>query len=376
MFRLPTALFLSCTLLQLQAVCCAQSQQFIDVFRKGEHGYHTFRIPAIVKTNAGTLLAFAEGRKEGRGDAGNIDLLVSRSEDLGKTWSSPKLIWDDGKNTCGNPAPVVDEETGAIWLLLTFNLGTDHERDILAGKSQLPRLVFVTHSDDDGKSWTPPKDISSSTRKKHWRWYATGPGNAIQIQHGPHRGRLLVPANHSDHSDASKHHYRSHVIYSDDHGQSWHIGGIQDEKTNESAVVELDNGRVMQIMRSYHGKNQRAIGISSDAGTTWNEQYLEEDLYTPVCQASAIRFSWDSNDNGKSRLVFSSPKGKKRSDLHVWLSHDEGESWPISKQIYAGGSAYSNLVRISDDEVGLLFEKDGYASIAFTRFSISWLESN
>lgn len=362
-------LFLPCELL-------AQApSRFIEVFKKGDAGYHTFRIPAIVQTKQGTLLAFAEARKDGRGDAGNIDMVVSRSEDQGKTWSSPLIIWDDGTNTCGNAAPVVDQETGTIWLLLTWNLGSDHEREILAATSESPRMVYVSSSTDDGLTWSNPKDISNATRQDHWRWYATGPGNAIQLKKGNHRGRLLIPANHSDHLDKSKHHYRSHVFYSDDHGLTWQLGAVQDEKTNESAVVELSDGRVMQIMRSYHGTNQRAVGISSDGGESWDKQYLEEDLFTPVCQASAIRFSWPEAES-PSRLLFSSPKGKQRADMHVWVSYDEGESWPVSKRIYEGGSAYSNLVKLSEIQVGLLFEKDGYASIAFTRFGIDWLEAD
>lgn len=370
----PLCLFALWPTLLLQ-VCEAQPSEFIEVFKKGDAGYHTFRIPAIVKTREGTLLAFAEARKDGRGDAGNIDMVVSRSSDQGRSWSSPIVIWDDEQNTCGNAAPVVDQTTGTIWLLLTWNLGSDHEREILAGTSESPRRVFVSSSTDDGVTWAVPKDISNSTRKDHWRWYATGPGNAIQLQKGGHAGRLLVPANHSDHSDSSKHHYRSHVFYSDDHGATWQLGAVQEEKTNESAIVELASGDVMQIMRSYHGTNQRAVGLSADGGDSWQKQYLEEDLTTPVCQASAIRFSWPS-ESTPSRLLFSSPKGKKRADMHVWLSYDEGETWPVSRRIYEGGSAYSNLVKLSDRQIGLLFEKDNYASIVFTQFGVDWLEKD
>lgn len=353
-----------------------QAPEHVAVFKKGDHGYHTYRIPAITLTQEGTLLAFCEARKDSRGDAGNIDMVVSRSNDMGATWSKPEVIWDDGSHTCGNASPVVDQSTGTIWLLLTWNDGDDHESQILKATSKYPRHVYVTHSTDDGKTWAEPARISKTTRQDHWRWYATGPGNAIQLTRGKHAGRLLIPANHSDHSDASKHSYRSHAIFSDDHGKSWQLGGVHDEKTNESAVAELSDGSVLQAMRSYHGQNKRALSISRDGGTSWEQDYLDPTLDTPVCQASLIRYSWaeDQELGGKSRLLFSSPKGKKRSDMHVWVSYDEGKSWPIAKQIYAGGSAYSNLVKLPDAEVGLLYEQDGYAKITFAKFDLSWLE--
>lgn len=343
------------------------------VFTRGVGDYHTYRIPAIVWTKQGTLLAFCEGRKSGGGDAGNIDMLVSRSSDGGKTWSDPLLIWDDGNNTCGNPAPVVDQSTGVIWLPLTWNLGSDHEKQIMAGTSQQPRHVYVCSSADDGRTWSQPAKISDSSRKDHWRWYATGPGNAIQLTRGAHKGRLLIPANHSDHSDPNSHPYRSHVFYSDDHGRSWQLGGVHEHKTNESAVVELSDGSILQSMRSYHGKHNRAHSISSDGGATWGKVWLEDALQTPVCQGSILRYSWA--EDGKSRILYSSPAGQGRTHLTVSLSDDEGKSWPVKKLIHAGGSAYSNLVALPENRFGILYEKDDYKTISFVSLSMEWLES-
>lgn len=136
------------------------------LFISGTDGYDTYRIPAIVTTNSGTLLAFCEGRKEGRGDAGNIDIVMKRSEDNGKTWGDQVVLWDDEGNTCGNPCPVVDEITGEIHLLLTHNLGSDHESDIIHKTSESTRTVWVMRSSDDGKTWTEPQDITSTTKKK------------------------------------------------------------------------------------------------------------------------------------------------------------------------------------------------------------------
>jgi sialidase-1 len=346
----------------------------MDLFVAGQGGYDNYRIPAIVRSAQGTLLAFCEARTGG--DSGPIDLVLKRSTDNGATWGPLQVVWDDGDNTCGNPCPVLDQNTGAVWLLMTWNLGTDHERTIMAGTSQQPRRVYVTSSRDEGVTWERPRDISASTRKPHWRWYATGPGNAIQLTRGAHAGRLLIPCNHSDH-EAEGHPYRSHVIYSDDQGVSWLLGGVQEDRTNESSLVERSDGSVLQLMRSYHGRNRRAMSISEDGGLHWGEVYLDESLDTPVCQANALRHSWadPANPSSVSRILFSSPWGGERKRLAVWSSVDEGRSWPVRRVVHAGNAAYSNLVNLGEGRIGLLFERDGYAAISLARFSLDWLEA-
>jgi sialidase-1 len=127
-----------------------QQPQQADVFVSGKDGYHTYRIPVLVVTKKGTLLAFCEGRKKGRADSGDIDLLVKRSEDWGKSWSNQQVVWDDGENTCGNPCPVVDQQTGTIWLLMTWNHGDDSEGEIKNNTGKETRRVWVSRSDDDG----------------------------------------------------------------------------------------------------------------------------------------------------------------------------------------------------------------------------------
>ena len=235
----------------LATTCASAAEQAVDLWRSGEGGYDTYRIPSLIKTKSGTLVAFCEGRKAGRGDSGNIDLLMRSSTDSGKTWGTTQVIWDDEGNTCGNPCPVVDQETGAILLLLTHNLGIDHERQIIAQTSKGTRTVWLLKSTDDGKTWSEPKEITRQAKKPDWTWYATGPGAGIQIQHGPHKGRLVIPC---DHIEAETKHYYSHVIYSDNHGDTWHLGGATPEhQVNECEVVELADppGRLMLNMRNY-----------------------------------------------------------------------------------------------------------------------------
>ena len=241
----------------------------------------------------------------------------------------------------------------------------------MAGSSRFPRRVFVTYSDDDGKSWADPREISDSVRKEHWRWYATGPGNAIQLTRGKYSGRLVIPANHSDHSDRL-HPYRSHVFFSDDHGATWKLGGVLEDRTNESTIVELADGRLLDNMRSYHMKNRRAVATSSDGGASWSRVRLHPTLIEPVCQGNMVRYSFEG-DGGRNRILFSNPASTSRNRLTVRLSYDEGETWPVSAMLYAGSAAYSCMTVLANGQIGVLFERDGYSKITFARFSLEWL---
>ena len=345
--------------------CADSALTSVDVYTAGQDGYHTYRIPAAIRTVKGTLLAFCEGRKNNARDWGDIDLLVKRSADSGRTWSKAITVADFGADTIGNPAPVVDRRTGAIWLLLTRNRGDVPEKQILPGLSGATRTVWVTHSKDDGLTWATPADITASVKQPDWSWYATGPGNGIQLR----TGRLVIPCDHNR-RDATRRY--SHVIYSDDGGKTWKLGGSAGPECNESAVVELRDGSLMLNMRSYAGKNRRAVSISRDGGLTWTEPVWDDALIEPVCQASLIRFG----KGNSAVLLFSNPADTRRVNMTVRLSRDEGKTWSSSKTVHAGPSAYSNLVELKGKTVGLLYERgnaDRYERITFARFPLGWL---
>ncbi len=341
------------------------------IFVSGEDGYDTYRIPAVAVSKQGTVLAFCEGRMAGRSDTGNIDMLVKRSTDNGVTWSKQQIIWDDVGNTCGNPAPVVDQKTGTIFLLMTWNRGDDHERDIIDLKSKDTRRVFVTQSNDDGLSWSTPKEITSNTKKPTWTWYATGPGAGIQLKKGKHKGRLVIPC---DHIEAKTKHYYSHVIYSDDHGATWQLGGSTPEhQVNECEVVELNTGELMLNMRNYdREKHQRQVAISRDGGDTWTDQHHDTALIEPICQAS-IRRVGKMRGKHKQDLLFSNPANEtKRLNMTIRLSRDNGKNWPHALVLHEGPSAYSDLVVLDNGLVGCLYErgdKHAYETITFATTS-------
>jgi sialidase-1 len=346
--------------------CAAAEPAQTDVFTAGADGYHTYRIPALVATQKGTLLAICEGRKTGRGDHGDLDLVLKRSTDGGQTWGKLELIHEEGgtaKVTIGNPCPVVDQSTGTIWLPLT----RDNDR------------VLMTSSSDDGKTWAKPRDITADVKASDWNWYATGPGNGIQLTRGKHLGRLVIPCDHRvGASQDDKENWdkagRSHVIYSDDHGQTWKLGGSTDFAMNECAVVELPDGTLMLNSRSYRGKACRGVSLSKDGGATWEPTTDDPALVESVCQASLISFDAPGSKAGdRSLLVFSNPAVPKgRHHLTVRLSEDDGKTWTHSRLVCEGSSAYSSLAALPGGEIGLLYERNDYKQLTFTRFPPSW----
>ena len=279
-----------------------------------------YRIPALAVSARGTVLAFAEGRKHGRGDAGDIDLILRRSFDNGRTWAPIQVVVTKAGMTCGNPCPVVERQTGTVWLLFCKNLADGGETLICEGKA--PRTVWITHSVDDGQTWTEPREITESVKDPQWTWYATGPCHGIQL----HTGRLVVPCDHivGLHLDRSRDPYHSHVIYSDDRGETWQLGGNVEAGTNECAVAQLQDGSLYINCRNYVGGTRRAVARSHDQGQTFALIGVgTQTLIEPVCQGSL-----EALPGGQ--LLFANPASTRRERMTVRLSSDGGRTWPTA----------------------------------------------
>ncbi len=341
-----------------------------DVFVSGMGGYHTYRIPAVVVTTQGTLLAFCEGRKTSGSDHGDLDLVLRRSTDGGETWSPMQVVYEEGgdaKTTIGNPCPVVDQSTGRVWL--PFCRDNDD--------------VLMTHSDDDGETWAEPIEITSSVKPQEWDWYATGPGVGIQLTQGKYAGRMVIPCDHSQQVDGQRIKF-SHAFYSDDHGESWKLGDTIDKHTDECQVAELRDGNLMMNIRNYWGRDgkvaskdkMRAVAVSPDGGETWGELRFDEALIEPICQGSLLRYRQGAEGN-EGPLLFSNPASQTvRENLTVRLSNDEGASWHESMLLHGGPSAYSCLTVLPDGSVGCLYEggeKSAYEKIIFAKFPLEAL---
>lgn len=359
---------------------CASEAELTQqtLFVRGEGGYNIYRIPSLIVTPKGSLLVFCEGREAG--DSSDIDMLLRRSDDGGSTWSEKQVVWDEGKNVCGNPCPVVDEDTGIIWLLMTWNNSKDRDQQLHEGTGKDTRRPYVCHSKDDGYTWSEPVEITESTKRPDWLWYATGPGIGIQLRHEPHKGRLVIPCDYTD-----KEGFGAHVVYSDDHGETWKIGGAVPGGANECQVVELADGTLMLNMRMQkNGDGKRGVATSRDGGMTWSELTLDSTLVDPICQASFIRYSLEERGD-KNRLLFSNPAApplpgkekRERAMMTIRLSEDEGETWHVSRLLNEGFSAYSCLAALPDGSIGCLYEAGSvpYGEIVFARFTLQWLEA-
>ena len=326
-----------------------------DVFCKGENGYDTFRIPAVVRAESGDILAFAEARRNSPKDYGDIDLVLKRSTDGGRTWGEMTVVWDDKDNVCGNPSVVVSGRSGRVILLATWNYGKDTERKISLRESEDTRRVFCLYSDDDGLTWSDAREITADVKKPEWTWYATGPCHAVQKVKAPHKGRIIVPCDHGDFDEKVSH---SHIIYSDDDGLTWHLGG--DPGTgNESTVAELKNGALMLIMRGTRTPDRtgqyRTVSLSRDGGKTFSAPYKEKALIEPVCEASLINYC--ANGKLSSTLLFSNPECMpERKNMTIKQSDDSGRTWHTVILLSEKPAAYSDMVVLGNGDVGIFYE--------------------
>jgi len=345
----------------------------IDLFVKGQEDYHTYRVPALIVSKKGTILAFCEGRKYGAGDADKIDIVLRRSFDGGKTWQPMQIIVADGNMTCGNPCPVVDQNSGTIWLPFCKNLGEGDQILIMEGKA--PRTVWMTSSADNGATWTEPEEITKDVKDSSWTWYATGPGHGIQLKDGT----LVIPCDHVVGNNFNRQDIvHSHIIYSNNHGINWRIGGIVNEETDECTIVQTVDGFLNINSRNgsnYKGAKRRTYAWSKDNGVSFSKFGRDETLIEPGCQGSLVRFTSKSYHD-RNRILFSNPASNERERLTVRVSYDECRAWPLSKLLYDGPSAYSDLTIAPDMSICCLYEQgknNPYEKLAFAQFTIEWL---
>lgn len=365
------------------------------LFKGGEGGYTTYRIPTLAATAQGTLLAFCEARKSGRGDWGTIDILLRRSTDGGTTWSAPSKMNRVTAPIDKNPVALAQQIAGSDER--TFNnpviiVGSDGTLHFLHCAEYA--RCFYLRSDGDGLTWTEPVEITAifeAFRPEYdWKVIATGPGHGIQLKNG----RLIVPVWLS--TGTGGHAHRPSVvsvIISDDGGATWQRGEIavwHTEATpnpSETVAVQLNDGRVMLNVRTESPRHRRAVVLSDDGATGWSEPRFDEDLFEPICFGSLIRYS-----KNPPRLLFCNPDSRgttkepriwgawPRENLTVKLSRDEGQTWPVAKVIDPGVAGYSDLTVSPDGTIYVLYEggsRDGdmfnNTHMTLATFNLAWL---
>ncbi|HEY6401165.1 MAG TPA: sialidase family protein, partial [Blastocatellia bacterium] len=323
----------------------------MDLFEADKDGYKLYRIPGLVVTRSGALLAYCEARKTGKSDWDTIDIMLRRSADNGRTWDSPRRIAnvegpksknpvaierkqaDPNDVTYNNPVAIADYKTGAVHFLFCLEYAR----------------CFYMRSDDDGATFTKPVEITSTFEgfrpRYDWRVIATGPAHGIQMRNGQLKnGRLIVPVWLSLGTQGNGHGPSvTSSIYSDDHGKTWRAGEIIGLDTpelinpNETVAAQLADGRVLFNMRSVSKANRRAISVSRDGATGWSKAVFDQQLMEPICMASIARLSEKRNGN-RNRIIFANPDNLTRADgrdtpglrrdrknLTVKLSYDEAQ---------------------------------------------------
>ena len=333
----------------------------VDVFQAGENGYFAYRIPAIEAAADGSLVALAEARKYNLSDPGfgkqDIDLVLKRSEDGGATWSAMKVLEDPGELwSAANPATLLDRTHKRLWV---FYIRCRPERNTHTARPGTDDILLLARwTDDHGRTWSDPMDLTSVARDMkdpHWRTTVPGPGGAIQDR----QGRLLVPCWKYEG-------WNNFVLYSDDHGRTWRRsdfvpGGKQG---NENQLVELADGALLMDIRQTTGPH-RWLSISRDRGQTWSEPRPGHQV-TPV--ACAIqRYPRSLTAGQQDLLIWTGPKGPGRHTLILQQSEDGGQSFGREQMIANEPAAYSDLTTLADGSLGILWERENYKKITFTR---------
>ncbi|QVL29850.1 exo-alpha-sialidase [Telmatocola sphagniphila] len=375
------------SLLLLAVTHCSRAvePEFFEVFRSESEGYKSIRIPSIILAPDGTLLAFAEGRQAER-DQANNKLVLKKSLDSGRTWSALKTIADGGDRSLNNPCCVVEAKTGTLFLIYqSYPAGQAEYSAKLGAGFEGDNVVrnFLIQSQDSGKTWSKPVDVTRQTKRTdNVLTMASGPGIGIQLRHGQHAGRLLFPFN-----DRVGMLWSIYAVYSDDLGKTWQCGEIAPEgiKTdaqgkklslvNEAQFAELSDGSIRFNVRRVGGTGLRKTSVSSDGGKNWSAVKDVPEQKDPTCNASIIRYT-DPADGKKSRLLFCGPQSKKRENGKMFLSYDEGKTWPVQKVLTKDFFAYAVLVGLSDGSIGCLYEAENYKRMMFARFTLQWLTDN
>ncbi len=379
MIRRGAAKIFVCVLAGAAVCAVAQKPASVPVFVSGAEGYKCYRIPAIVKTPDGALMAFAEARRNSCSDFGDVSIVLRISVDGGLTWGPMSTAASNGALQAGNPTPIVDildrrYPKGRV--LLLYETGNATEADVREGKGE--RRIWMQTTVDDGRTWSKAVDITGGTKAASWRAYGTGPGHGLLLTGGPHKGRIVVGAYHSEGAaQYDSHDYAAHIIFSDDHGKTWRRGAtLQVPGSNESTVAQRSDGTVVMNSRDETGATPaRIISIGKYGRAQWDEVHVAHDLPDPKCEGSMIAYR---DKKGWLWLLFSNSGSGvlgKRENLTVSVSSDGGKTWPSHTVLYAGPAAYSDIVLMGNDQLGVLWESADQHGIVFLTHPIKPLLS-
>lgn len=340
----------------------------------GQDECHTYRIPGLATSNKGSLIAVYDNRYRGSGDLpGDIDVGMSRSTDGGATWEPMQVIMDMGNDPkwrydgIGDPEVLVDTVSGRIWVSATWSHGDRSWNGSGPGLEPAETGQFMlVHSDDDGKTWSKPRNITKQIKDAKWRFVLQGPGRGITMRDGT----LVLAAQYRSAPDGP-HQGKpfSTMVSSKDRGETWQIGTGVKVDTTEAQIVELDDGVLMINCRD-NRRGSRSIYTTDDLGKTWTRHATSRSaLIEPTCMASLLRV--DHQELGRL-LIFSNPNTPAgRFDMTLKVSTDDGATWPSrwhTRYDQRPGAGYSCLTRVGDEHVGVVYE--GHRELYYLRFPI------
>ena len=333
----------------------------LDLFCAGDQGVHTYRIPALIETRKGTLLAVADARHESSRDMpANISLVLRTSHDRGNTWSPTATLRKVPEGGVGDASLLIDRRTGRVWCFHSYGppgigFGTA-QPGARTGPSTFQCHAIFT--DDDGVTWSGPRDLTPQIKDPAWQALFSTSGTHIQTS----TGRYLLPLVVRDAQGTIS----SRNAYSDDAGLTWKVGGAIAPGTDESKCVELSEGVILQNMRN---GPTRAIALSNDGGVTFGPITHDNTLIDPVCNAAITHYHRKHHD----LLIFTNAASAKRENLTLRLSSDQGKTWTLGRVIHAGPSAYSTVLALRDGSIAILYEcgdTSAYSKITFERFPL------
>jgi sialidase-1 len=333
------------------------------LWTSGAGGYNTYRIPAIVN-DGGTLVAFAEGRRNSSADNGDIEVVERRSTDGGCTWTPQQVAADAWTDTIGNEVPLVTAD-GTLVLVTDWQRGTVTQSQIQAGTVSAAdgRRIFVQTSADQGATWTARREITGSVKRAAWLWYATGPGHGVTIQHGVALGRLVVSADHTELGSLRG----AHTLISDDDGATWRIGAVDDHADgvitpDETTAAERLDGAMYFSSRNQSGSDpaHRAYTFSLSSGSTFSAPFRPAPaLVTPIVEGSLLQDPGYPAGVTCAPLLYSGPEDPSvRQHLTLRRSDDGGVSWRDIAEITGPTvpAAYSDMVKVDRSQLGVLYE--------------------
>jgi len=336
----------------------------IDIFHQGEDGVNTYRIPALIETVKGTLIAVVDARRDSSRDLpAHISLVMRRSFNGGKDWEPMRTIVAVEEGGVGDASLLLDRSNGRVWCFHSYGPpGIGFHTAKPGARTGATTFQFhAIYSDDDGATWSSPVDLTPQVKEPPWQAMFAASGTDIQSS----SGRLLVPLVVRDERGI----VHSFNAYSDDHGKTWRHGEAIGDGTDESHNVELNNGVILQNMRN--GKT-RAIARSFDGGISFGPVSYDAALIDPGCNASITRYRRGKTDV----LIFTNAASTRRENLSVKVSYDEGRTWPVARTLHAGPSAYSTVIPLRDGSIGVLYEEGTRSPcehIAFARFNLAWI---